>query len=172
VRATAALDKPVTLNYSRPTSFPRIVRRIAEGTGVSILIDWHAVGTAGWNPDAEITFTASGKPLREALNTLLQPMELAYRVVDETTFQITTLASMPLEIEFYPVGDLANGEKEIESLLTRLHESLPAEWFGENDCKIVFDPPSRCLLVLLPQPRQQAIEKLLGEWKRSRDAPS
>lgn len=167
-RSAGNLQKSVTLNYSRPNSFSRIVRRLAQEAGVSILIDWHAIAAAGWNPDAETTLSVNGQPLSLALNTLLQPMDLGYRIVDETTFQITTPAALNsvADVEFYPVGDIVSGGMDPESLMKKVRESLPPETFNERDAALEFDAPSRCLLVRLPQSQQQSLEKLLGDWKK------
>ena len=166
-RAASQLAKPVTLNYSRPSSFSRIVRRLAQEAGVSILIDWHAVAEAGWSPDAKTTLSVTGQPLSVALNTLLQPMELGYRIVDETTFQITTPAVLNsvAEVEFYPAAEFISGGLDSDSLLKKVRESLP-EAFNQRGAALEFDTPSRCLLVRLPQSQQQTLEKLVADWKK------
>jgi hypothetical protein len=168
-KAKPGLSKSVTLNYSRPTSFPKIVRRLAQEAGVSILIDWQAIGQLGWTPDTEVTLLVTNKPLSESLTTLLTPMELAYRIVDESIFQITTPAELAArnELEFYRVESLLEGAKNGEGLLKRIQDAVPPEWFAGPDSSGVLrlDPSSRCLLVQLPQSKQQMLEKLLDEWK-------
>ena len=62
----------------------------------------------GWNPEAQLPFATGGQPLGEALRALLEPMELAYRIVDRDTLQITSRQAIDahVEPEFYPVSDL------------------------------------------------------------------
>lgn len=168
-RAESALAKSVTLNYPRAASFPKIVRRLGLESNVTILVDWQAIAEIGWSPDAEAMLTVTSQPLHEALQALLTPMELTYRIVDESLLQITTpaaLASRP-EIEFYPVGDLLGEAGDEEAFLKRMREALPSDWLVEagGNGVLRFDPPSRCLVALLPQPRQQVVEQLLQKWK-------
>jgi hypothetical protein len=164
-RAAPLLAKPVTLNFSRPTSFPRIVRRLAQDSGMSILIDWQAIAQAGWNPDAEVTMTVTSQPLSDALLALLQPMDLAFRIVDATTVQITTPAELAArtEVEIYRVESLLGESRDEAQLLQQIHNAVPPDWFTDStgNGALRFDPAGRCLIVLLSQPRQQAFEKTL-----------
>lgn len=161
------LAKRLTLNYPRPTSFVRIVNRLAKDAGISILIDWRAAADAGWNPDAEVTLTVVDQPLEKSLEALVKPMELAYRIVDETTIEITTPAVLEArqELEIYPVAKLASSVSGLEEPLPRLLQVLPANWFRDSGGPggIRYDGLSRCLLVNLSQPRHQALQKLLNE---------
>lgn len=163
-RASPQFSKTITLNYSRPTSFPKVVRRLAQEAGVSILIDWQSVAQAGWNPDAEITLNATNQPLRNTLDAMLKPMDLVYRIVDKSTFQITVPAELEArnELEFYRVDSLARDAAEAESLIERITKEVGID--PEAGGVLKYDPPSRCLMVVLSQPRQQALEKLLLEW--------
>ena len=158
------LSKNISLNYIQPTRLVEILQRITAETGVSILIDWQALATIQWTPDAECTLTVSEQPLGEALRSLLEPMELAYRIVDGTTLQVTTpkaIASRK-ELEFYPIAKLLPDSAGIEDLVGRITLALGKKSdFGE----IQIDPKSRCLIASVPQPVQVELEKLLHEWR-------
>jgi hypothetical protein len=130
---------------------------------LQILIDWRALGEAGWSPDAEVRFSVADQPVAKALATLLEPMELVYRVVDESTLQITTSTVLDsrLEIEFYRVP---NVDDDGTKLVKEAHDALgPANFqdFGGAG-QLAFDQPSNCLLVSLSQPRQMEVQAWLA----------
>ncbi|MEX0818801.1 MAG: hypothetical protein WD070_04380, partial [Pirellulaceae bacterium] len=104
-QADAKLAQAITLTYIRPAPLQAIVDRIAQIAKLHILIDWRALADAGWSPDAEVGFSVADQPAAKALATLLEPLDLAYRIVDESTLQVTTPAVLDsrLEIEFYRV---------------------------------------------------------------------
>ena len=53
---------------------------------------------------------ADGKPLGNALGQLLDPLQLAYRPIDERTIQITTseVEAMRGDVEFYSLKELGS----------------------------------------------------------------
>ena len=163
VRAAEKLDQPISLNYIRPTSFAAILDRLSESSGVDLLIDWQSLGEIGWTPDSEVQFQASGQPLREALTVLLEPMELSYRVVDDTVIQITTPNRLMegVELEFHGVRELLvkTTAAELTYRLRRAIASLP------HDTTVIrFDELSGCLVVMAPQPVHEAITAVLNAW--------
>jgi DNA-directed RNA polymerase subunit RPC12/RpoP len=164
-RGESLLAKPVTLNYSRPTSFVKILDRLSEESGSFLLVDWIAVAEAGWNPDAEVTFTVVNQPLEKALATLLQPMELTFRIVDESTIQIVTPVVLDerRELEIYPVRQTFGAEASEAEVLRKSHELVPREWFRDAGGRGVmrFDAASGSLLVSLSQPQQKRFEESL-----------
>ncbi len=167
-RMAARLAKPVTLNFSRPTSFAAVVRRVSRESGVPMVINWIRLADAGWNPDAEVQWTVTGQPLSAALESLLTPMELTYRIADGGSLQITTPADLAArrETEFYPCADLLGPDGDPAPLLEKLRTASPAEWWQPPLAgDVAWDAPSRALIVRLPQRQQQAIEQLLTTWR-------
>ncbi|MEX2175903.1 MAG: hypothetical protein WD872_16195, partial [Pirellulaceae bacterium] len=164
-RAAARLAAPLTLNYSQPTPLVQILPRLEEATGMKILVDWRDIAAAGWNPDGEATLVADNQPLSAALTALLEPMDLAWRIVDGQTLQVVTretLLALP-ELEFYRVDDLLAGDQTGESLVAKARQALGADLFLDRGgpFEIRFDEPSQCLLAALPQPKQQELAALL-----------
>ncbi|HEU0069326.1 MAG TPA: hypothetical protein VFQ26_08730, partial [Nitrospiraceae bacterium] len=170
-RAAAKLRQPISLTYIRPALLQRILDRVGEATGTYLLVDWKAVGEEGWNTAAETQFTVADKPLSEALQTLLGPMGLTYRVVDESTLQITTPAALQarLETEFYRLDGLLKGSSP-EDLLSGVQAAVGPEHFAEHGGggHVAIDAESKCLLALLPQPQQVALE----QWLTKQRAPA
>jgi DNA-directed RNA polymerase subunit RPC12/RpoP len=168
-RAAAKLLTPISLNFSQPTSFVRIVERLEQVGGMRILIDWRDIASAGWNPDGEATLLVDKEPFSAALAKLLEPMDLAYRIVDHQTLQIVTplaLASRT-DLELYKVDDLTDADPSGASLVAQVRAALGEGQFRDNggNCEIRFDEPSRSLIASLPQPQQQALESLLTKLR-------
>ena len=76
--------------------------------------------------ESEGVLIAQKQTLDSALASLLDPMELTYRVIDERTIEITTpkAAARHAEVEFYPAGDLLAAGADGHELVTRLTREL------------------------------------------------
>jgi hypothetical protein len=170
------LDALVSLNFSQPTLLVRILPRLEEAAKVRILVDWRDIASAGWNPDGEATLSVENEPLSAALTRLLEPMDLAWRVVDGQTLQIVTPATLAarIEIEFYKVEQLLAADPTGDSLLARCRAALGEELFEgpASGCALRIDAPGQCLLASLPQPKQQQLESLLARWRRELKRPA
>lgn len=165
-QAAGNLEKSVSLNFSQPTRLLTILERLGEATGTRIVVDWRDVAAAGWNPAAEAKLLVSGKTLTEALDALLDPLDLAWRVIDATTIQVVTPTKLMSqgEFELYPVESLVAGSGGDE-LVQRIRTALAKAITDESGGEIRFDPQTRCILAWLPQPHQQALELLLTQRK-------
>ena len=165
-QAATRLAAPISLTFNRPTPLVKICQKLSAAGKVRILIDWRSIAPAGWNPDAELTLVVDKKPLSEALTALVEPMDLAYRVVDGRTIQIVSPQYLTehLELEFHPAKELVAGPEQIEPLLARVRASL-AEGSAEAPGRLWLDPESKCLVTMLPQPKQQLLSRLLAEWR-------
>ena len=172
-RARKTLDSKISLRYVRNAPFRSVMGRLEETTGATLLVDWYALSQQGWNGDTEVTLAVDDTTLKDAMQSLLVPMRLTYRAVDESTLQITSelaLSAQP-ELEFYAVGDLTRrrngGGATGQQVVARLSESLDRDYLSQ-DGGITFDEKSQCLLVLLPQPLHQVVVEKLAELRRRR----
>lgn len=165
-KAATRLAAPVSLTFNRPTPLVKICQNLAKLGKVRILIDWRSIAPTGWNPDAEVTLVVDKKPLSETLTALLEPMDLAYRVVDGRTIQIVSPQYLQehLELELHPAKELVASQEQIEPLLARVRASL-TEGAADPPSQLWLDPESKCLVAMLPQPKQQLLTRLLAEWK-------
>ena len=170
--AKAKLNAPITLNYSQPTRLEKILERLGKAAGVRILVDWRDIDTAGWNPDAEATLVADKQSLALALQALLEPMDLTWRIVDGQTLQVVTPAGLAArnEIELYPVGDLVTNDPTGEGLLARISGSIPAAIPDGGPLTVRYDEVGQCLIAALPQPQQQQLEVLLLRLRAPKSA--
>src|SRR5262249_17694408 len=89
-QAGPKLAKAISLNYGQPTRLVEILDRLAQTAGIRILVDWHDIAAAGWNPTGEATLIAANQPLADALQTLLEPLDLTTRIIDPKTLQVVT----------------------------------------------------------------------------------
>ena len=169
-RARAKLSQPITANFQAPTPLVRIVSDLEALSGTTIFIDWTALGAQGTSP---ATLEADGQPLAEALDEMLRPMGLAYRVVNGDTLEITSrkVLSARLELEFYPLTDLLAEGVTPGSLTGRIQDQAAgATWTDAGGPGVLhFDEPSKCLIVLQSQPVQSELEGLLARWRAERE---
>jgi hypothetical protein len=165
-RAKARLETPVSLNYSHPARLVTILDRLGEAAGVRLIVDWREAAAVGWHPAAEATLVADKQPLAAALDALLGPMDLAWRVVDGQTIQVLTPARLAdrVELEIYPLGGGAADAAAAERLLATLRESLGPASFRDSGGggELRLDLSGRWLLAALPQPKQRELELLLA----------
>ena len=169
-RARRALSLPVTVNFHHPAPLEQIAAHLEEPTGLDILFDRVAMARERLSPAALASVNAEKEPLRAALRQLLDPMGLAYRVIDAKTLQITTAtaASERLELEFYPVGKLLGDGRTGPQLAELIRGRVaPPTWSSVGGPGTLhFDGPSRCLIVSQSQPVQVAVEMLLAELRK------
>ncbi|MDI9445813.1 MAG: DUF1559 domain-containing protein [Planctomycetota bacterium] len=166
IRAAPLLARPVSVNFFEPVPVERIVEELARITESQIAVEWLALEEQGKSPAVAAAITLQDAPLGEGLATLLGPLELAYRVIDAETIEITTPARLAsqLEREFHPIGELLENGQTAAALIQRIREEIGAAWADSGGPgQIVFDEPSRCLIVLHSQSVQAAIGRLLGE---------
>jgi hypothetical protein len=167
--AATALATPISLNFSQPTPLVKIAERLGAAAKLRILIDWQSLETTGWTTDTEATLLAEKLPLAEALTKLLEPMDLAYRVVDAGTLEVLTRQMLVerVELEFHPVAGLLTDASPGDTLLERIEAARVAGVLGDAGAagEIRFDPAGQCILASLPQPQQQALGKLLQQWQ-------
>ncbi|NQU20366.1 MAG: hypothetical protein HQ567_03720 [Candidatus Nealsonbacteria bacterium] len=166
-RARRALSLPVTVNFHHPAPLQQIAAHLEEPTGLDILFDRVAMARQRWSPTSEASVNAEKEPLGVVLRQLLDPMGLAYRVIDAKTLQITTAAaaSARMQLEFYPVGKLLGNGRPAAELSEQIRTGVaPTTWTSTGGPGVLyFDESSTCLIVLQSQPAQVALGRLLAE---------
>ncbi|MFI4876588.1 MAG: hypothetical protein ACIALR_14660 [Blastopirellula sp. JB062] len=164
-QAQAMLDKKVQLSFVEPTELLEIVEQLENSTGAVILINWDSLLKEGWNPDTRATMLAIDVPLREALGSLLKPLDMDYLAVNDRTLQIAMSGDVAQQktVEFYPIQSLVDGPTQAAALIHRLKTELGID--EQSDQTILFDEPSKHLLARLTQPRQIELAAALAKLR-------
>jgi hypothetical protein len=164
VRIEQALRRPVTLNYLEPAALTRIVDQLSQNSGLDILIDWRALADLGWNPDAETTLSANGEAVGDVLASLLRPLDLNYRVIDQGCVQITSPDQLEtaLDVEFYAAADLRSGDVSDDPFTAQIAAQLGDDVLDDVGGTLYLDPPSGYLIAALPQPVQRKLAAVLA----------
>jgi hypothetical protein len=171
--AKAMLSRPVTLNFGRPEPLASVLAYLQTSTQAIFLVDQVALAEQRTSVDMRGVLVANGQPLDQALTTLLEPMDLAWRVVGERTIEITTpeAAAKHADVEFYRVTELLGGDGKGEQLIARLQRELSSASASDPvraAATIRFDAPSRALIVRAPQIVQLRAAALLSTWRVAR----
>jgi hypothetical protein len=161
IAADAILDTPVTVNFVPPTRLGRVAEHLKRTTGLRMIVDYHALAEAGWTPEGEVKAGVAGQPLSAFLDRLSRRMEVAWRVVDGQTVQLTTPAALiaNADVEVYPIaaGDSA-------ALLDRLQNELGSELFAQGGGGALrYDSVGQTLIARLPQASQRQLMELLAK---------
>jgi hypothetical protein len=168
-KAHSILGRPITAGIGRAAPLCDVVSHLAEQSSATILVDGAALGEAGLSVQTEARLTAAGESLEAAIDRLLEPLKLAYRVVDENVIEITTPKAINERpcLEFYPIRGLISGKapspEEVESLREKL---LKTAGIAGDAVVLFFDPPSQCFMVSAPYPNQVRLARALNELSR------
>ena len=155
-------QRPISLRIWRESNLNAIAAEIERVAGVHVLVDWQALHHAGWSPRDTMRFICQDEPLDSALQSLLAPMGLDYRVVDSSTLQITSAMAYANshEIEFYRLRDRTT----FRQLSQQVMEQVGIDRFQPQGTGIItFDNPSGCLIVSLSPPDHEIVQTILGD---------
>ncbi len=164
-RARAMLSRRVTAGIGTAAPLSSVVEYLSRRSGAALCIDAAALAEAELSLHTECRLQADDEPLAVALARLVAPLELTYRVFDERTIQITTLAAAAdkPDLELYSVRGLVGGD-DIGTLVARLEQRL-TEATGGNGMELAYDPPSQTLIVTAPSAVQAKVEMALGKLR-------
>ncbi len=169
-KARPLLQHPITANFGTPQSLAAVVKWLHQTTGATILIDHAALARQETSIESECAAVALNQPLASFLDELLTPIDLAWRAIDERTLEITTreAAATQMELEFYPVRDQVIDAAAGQALVVQIESKIGSQVWGDkpDQAAILFDAPSRTLIVRAPQKVQA---KLAGDLDRARN---
>ena len=155
-------QRPISLRIWRESNLNAIAAEIERVAGIHVLVDWQALHHAGWSPRDTMRFICQDEPLDSALQSLLAPMGLDYRVIDSSTIQITSAMAYANshEIEFYRLRD----RTAFRQLSQHVMEQVGIDRFQPQGTGIItFDNPSSCLIVSLSPPDHEIVQTVLGD---------
>ncbi|MCE9544338.1 MAG: STN domain-containing protein [Planctomycetia bacterium] len=167
--AAATLAKPITMHSAEKATLGELVTQLAGRTETSIELDPLALLRVGAAANSPARLNVDNVPLNKALDELLAPLGLTYRVLSTGQINITTPAvvSAGHEVEFYPAGRLARDAAGGRALAKRVEEeAAPKSWATAGGQGVTaFDAISACLLVRQTQPVQGEVEAALVRWQ-------
>lgn len=158
--------KPLTINFGYGERLTKVLQRIHAETGLWVLVDWESVSSEGWNHLAEVEFIAQDEPVGDALFRLATNMDVAVRIINQSTVQLVSQKALQQqhEVEFYNVGELLKDSPE--TLTARIQKELGDGWFRPvGKGAMFFDEPSKTLIVSLPQPQHVDLRNVLNTWR-------
>ena len=171
--AKAMLSRPVTVNFGRPEPLARMLAYLQSSTQAIFLVDQVALAEQRTSVETGGLLIADHQPLDQALTALVEPMDLAWRVISERTIEITTpqTAARHADVEFYRVAELLSGEAAGQQLIGRIERELASAAASDPSsarATIRFDAPSHSLIVRAPQSLQLRVAALLNDWRVAR----
>ncbi len=163
------LGRPINANFAVPTSLAEAVKWLRHATDAMIVIDHAALARDGTSAESECEGLAVNKPLEKLLDELTGSADLTWRVIDERTIEITTRSAAleQMDVEFYPVRDLASSADAGEKLIGQVRSQVEPQFWGDavdqaaQHGAMVFDKPSGALIVRAPQRTQALVETQL-----------
>jgi hypothetical protein len=164
IQAAGNLGLSVSATFPQPTSLERVLRHLQAESDMLVLADWPALSDLGIPATYAVSPSLPSQPFYKLLDSLLAPLKLDYRVTDAGTIQISSQEALRnhLEVELYKIVD--DPTLDMGKLTAEIKTYVGEPFFSSPDApgEIVFDAPSRCLLVSLPQPQQRAVAAWLN----------
>lgn len=166
-RAEPFLQKSFKIENKFPESLERFLGKIYQATGVKVLVDWPSLLAEGWSPTAQVPASIGESTVEEFLKQICRAMSVSYRVVDESTIEITTFttASQKTDFEAYSIASVLGGKHSPDQLLVALKGALGLEVETEQNLRVQLDSESQCLFVHAPQFVQRQVQAILDRLK-------
>jgi hypothetical protein len=174
-RAREMLETEVSLEHLQPKLLRQLVQELSEQVDGAIIVDWERLTEQGWTVDTELTCSLAALPLDLALDDLLRPAGLSFRVIHERLIQVTTVdaALGAPDIEFYDVSQLMRLGVSADEIARQLPLVFRAVGSQDPGKRFYFDADHQLLVAALPQPQQRAMARFLNAWTQfsARTAP-
>ncbi|HEX6960263.1 MAG TPA: hypothetical protein VF175_00235, partial [Lacipirellula sp.] len=145
------LSAPAQFTFSHYTPLREVFRFWQEELEVAVLVDWPVLAGERLWPQSTVACSAADAPWDEAMDSVLQPLGLAWRAVGPRTIEITSLATVnaKLQLEIYRVRSDASLDgrqlaERIQSLVAGEDAAQPA------DGTLLYDADSRILFAMQP----------------------
>jgi hypothetical protein len=162
------LNQTSTFTFLAWSRLADVARQWQEMSGISILVDWSALRDVELMPSSPIACSTIARPWAEALDGVLEPLNLGWWAVDSQTIQITSLDALERieRVEFYAVpkklrGQSASTAELIETLQKEIADR-PNKHGKPSDVRMQFDEPSGRLIVRATPDIQRFLTAKLG----------
>jgi hypothetical protein len=169
VQSQSHLARKVSCTFHAPTRLAEVVRYLEELSGAKIFIDWRSLAQAHLSPQDTISCALPEQSLSSALDALLPPLGLSYRVLDKNTLEIFAQQDLPNKMtrEFYSLQPILAAGVKLEVLLSGIRQLTGEQaWAPETTSLLYYDPASEYLIVRHGNRIHAQIEHLLTELTR------
>lgn len=168
-----ALDTETECDFSE-TPLSEVMKKLAKQHGIQILIMPRHLGEEGLTLNEPVSLKIKGVSLRNALNLMLEPIDLTY-MVDQDVLKITTRIMSFDEDEYqlriYPVGDFSDTpqtkygdySQDYNELIDVIQTSIL-----EYDDTITLIQFSKSLMIECSYHNHVAVVELLTQLRRAR----
>ncbi|MFN3190146.1 MAG: hypothetical protein ACE361_06445 [Aureliella sp.] len=169
-RLRRCLRKPVSLDYSN-VPLETLAKYLGKQCGIRVYINTSELDMLGVDPETPISFSGAEVPIESALDLILAPLDLSYRV-REIGLEITTKDACqhdPVN-RVYDMGWVISNTNDIDSLLNIIQQTVdPDSWLASGGTSTIL-PLTPGLVVSAPDSTHRKIERLLGQLATLREA--
>lgn len=168
--AEKRLAERITLRHEKPIRLGRVVEQLEQQADMNVLVDWQHLIEEGWNQATTVAVDQWQQPAAMALGQVVSQMGAAYRVVNDNTVMITTVAAereMP-DRAFFPVDDLLDAGHDVAEIITLTKQAVGLASFREQGGggSLVYEPISQHLIVQLPQSELRIVAQVMANWRK------
>ncbi|MGY8746694.1 MAG: hypothetical protein ACKVHR_01350 [Pirellulales bacterium] len=161
------LAKNAQLKHSVQSEITVFLERLGEHTGITTILDFHAILGEGWGPQTSIPGNVVESTMQQTIKELTRSMNLAYTAVDNKTLLITTYdrSAQLVDLEVYALNQLVPDRLPVPQFQRLIIESLGSQLNSEK-VRYIYQPACHCLIVTAPQQIQRQIEALIDRLKK------
>ncbi len=165
----ARLTGPALFTFSNETPLAEVVQHWQRELDVPILVDWVALAELDLWPEATIVCAVSDRNWQQALDEVLEPLGLDWRVSFGGTIEISTAEQFArdYQLELYPLNanSAADGQQVVKALANHLATVTGA---SNDQATLLFDSHSGTIIARQPAYVQRAILQWLVKQKLDR----
>ena len=117
----------------------------------------------GWNPRTLVPPDLDEATIGELLDELTHSMGLDYRVINENTFEITTIEDVNdrSQLEIFSCHKILEGKLTVEQLIDVVRNALRSSGENFSAWRVVFEPRIKSFIVLGPQTLHRQVDAIL-----------
>ena len=165
--ARTKLDTPITMNFRPAVPLTVVLARLESLADVTVTIDAAALAEQGAFGTTAVGIAADKHPLAQVLTALCEPRGWAWRIIDGSTFEITTQDAMRSRyyLNVYDLRSLLTDGARPDPMLAQLKaQTASAGWLETGGGGVlVFDAMSGRAFVRQHQAGHQRIEQFLAD---------
>ena len=156
-------ERQFRLNSQHDTPVLQFAAAFQNDTQINLLFDWDSLMQVGWNPRTKIPPGLSEDKVGELLDELTHSMGLAYRAINENTFEITTVEKVDTKprIEFHSCHSILGGKLSEKQMVDVVKNSLQTATQNLGRWRVVFEPSIKSFIVSGPETLHRQIDAIL-----------